>query len=165
MEIPAYVLCLITLHFYGRRIPSSIMFLTSALLLIVTIWISDNPLAMLLVVSLGKLGITGVFAVIYLHATEIFPTVLRSTGLATNSFCGRIGSMLAPVVGRKLGKVSPVATIVIFAVLSFLAGIFTLWLPETKGRRLPDTVQDAEDLAKDQKFFSSSRFDQERKIM
>ncbi len=154
MEIPAYAFCLITLHFFGRRIPLSLMFLTSALLLVVTIWIAEDPLAMLLVVSIGKLGITGVFAIIYLHAAEIFPTVLRSTGLSTSSICGRIGSMLAPVLGRELGKVSPMATILIFAALSFLAGIFTLWLPETKGRKMPDTVQEAEDLAKDQKFFS-----------
>jgi len=42
--------------------------------------IQGYPIAMMVVISLGKFGITGVFAIIYLHAAELFPTVLRSTG-------------------------------------------------------------------------------------
>ena len=42
--------------------------------------ISGYPIAMMIIITLGKFGITGVFAIIYLHAAELFPTVLRSTG-------------------------------------------------------------------------------------
>ena len=159
IEIPSYIVCLLTLHFLGRRLPLAIMFLASSLILFITIGISeDNPTAMLVVISLGKFGITGVFAIIYLHAAELFPTVLRSTGLGTASICGRIGSMLAPIVGRELTNLteSPVATIVIFALLSFVAGVFTLWLPETKGMKLADTVEQGEALGKNQKWYSCS---------
>lgn len=147
-EIPAYIICLIVLHYFGRRIPLAIMYFSSSVLLLVTIGISDIPIAMLVVVSLGKLGIIGVFGIIYLHAAEIFPTVLRSTGLGTSSICGRIGSMLAPIVGRELGKISPMATIVLFAILSCVAGVLTLWLPETKGVKMADTIAEGEALGK-----------------
>ena len=111
---------------------------------------------MMVVITLGKFGITGVFAIIYLHAAELFPTVLRSTGLATASICGRFGSMLAPIVGRELGKKYPEATIVIFAILSLFAGIMTLWLPETKGVKLADTIEEGEALGQNHKWYSFS---------
>ena len=153
IEIPSYAICLVVLHYFGRRIPLALMYLSSSLLLLVTIGISENPTAMLIVVSMGKMGIIGVFGIIYLHAAEIFPTVVRSTGLGTSSICGRIGSMLAPIVGRELGKINPAASIVIFAILSFLAGVLTLWLPETKGLKMADTIAEGEALGKNQKWY------------
>ena len=60
------------------------------------------------------------------------------------------------IVGRELGRISPVATIVIFALLSFVAGVLTLWLPETKGMKLADTIEEQEELGKNQKWYSCS---------
>jgi len=156
MEIPCYIVCMMTLHFFGRRIPLAVMFLSSAIILLITTGISGYPIAMMVVITLGKFGITGVFAIIYLHAAELFPTVLRSTGLATASICGRFGSMLAPIVGRELGKKYPEATIVIFAILSLFAGVLTLWLPETKGVKLADTIEEGEALGQNHKWYSFS---------
>ena len=126
------------------------MFLSSFLILLVTIGIT-SPVAKLAVVSLGKFGIICVFAIIYLHAAEIFPTVLRNTGLGSASMFGRLGSMLAPVVGREL---HPTATISIFASMSMLAGILTLWLPETRGLKMIDTIEEAESLECSKKLIS-----------
>ena len=103
---------------------------------------------MLTVITLGKFGIICVFAIIYLHAAELFPTVLRTTGMGSASMFARVGSMLAPVVGRELGKTNPQATISIFAFLSMIAGVFTLWLPETRGLKMIDTIEEAEALGK-----------------
>ena len=109
-----------------------------------------SPLVLLLaVVSMGKFGIICVFAIIHLHAAELFPTVLRTTGMGSASVFARFGSMLAPVVGRELGKVHPIATIVIFAFLSMIAGFLTLWLPETRGLKMIDTIEEAEALKRD----------------
>ena len=51
--------------------------------------------------------------------------------------------MLAPVIAREL---DPALVITIFATLSLVAGIFTSFLPETKGKKLPDTMEEGEDL-------------------
>ena len=48
------------------------------------------------------------------------------------------------------------ATIVIFALLSFVAGVLTLWLPETKGMKLADTIEEQEEIGKNQKWYSCS---------
>jgi len=46
----------------------------------------------------GKLLIGGAYSLVYLYATELMPTLLRTYGLGTASMVGRIGSILAPYV-------------------------------------------------------------------
>ena len=52
--------------------------------------------------QIGKFGVTCAFAIIYVYAAELFPTVLRSTGMGMCSVMARVGSILAPIVGREL---------------------------------------------------------------
>ncbi len=143
IEIPAYLFCLIVVHFMGRRMPLAIMFIIGGTLLFVTAFM-EKGVGMMVVVMAGKFGIICIFAIIYLHSSEVFPTVVRTSGLGTCSMCGRIGSMLAPIIGRELGQVNRPAAIVIFAVLSIKAGVLTLWLPETRGKKLADTIEEGE---------------------
>lgn len=46
----------------------------------------------------GKFVIGGAYALIYLYATELMPTLLRTYGLGTASMVGRVGSIIAPFV-------------------------------------------------------------------
>ncbi len=46
----------------------------------------------------GKLVIGSAYALVYLYATEVFPTLLRTYGLGTASMVGRVGSVTAPYV-------------------------------------------------------------------
>ena len=140
IEIPAYLSCIYIIHRFGRRMPLVIMFVTSGVLLLSTAFLQDKTAIQVLVMG-GKFGIISIFAII-LHTSEVFPTVIRSSALGTCSTWGRIGSMLAPIIGRELAKVSQESVIVIFAVLSIGAGVGTIWLPETKGKRLPDTLEE-----------------------
>ena len=94
--------------------------------------------------TIGKFGITSAFASIYLVAAELFPTEVRQTGLGSSSMFARVGSMLAPLIGRELSKVNVAIPIVIFAVASLVSGALTLLLPETHGRTIPDTIEEGE---------------------
>ena len=53
---------------------------------------------------------------------------------------GRVGSVLAPIVGRELAKINRSLTICIFSMVALIAGILTLFLPETLGKKLPDSI-------------------------
>ncbi len=152
IEFPAYALTIIVLLFFGRRVPlSGMLFLTGVCYAIVACTPEDYATTLLVVASIGKFGVTAAFAVIYLYAAELFPTVLRQTGLGSSSMCARIGSVLAPPVGRQLGRVNRLIPIVIFAAVSLLGGIATLALPETRGGVLPDSVEEGEEFGKGQR--------------
>ena len=97
----------------------------------------------------GKLCITFSFAVVYLYSAELFPTEIRTTGIGSCSTVGRLGGILAPFVGdlaKPHNLDNPYIPVVIFGLSALLAGIVSLKLPETKGRKLPDTVEEAEQL-------------------
>ncbi|KAH3852055.1 hypothetical protein DPMN_094550 [Dreissena polymorpha] len=46
----------------------------------------------------GKLGASGAFAVIYVFSAELYPTVLRNSGMGASSCCARVGGMIAPYI-------------------------------------------------------------------
>ena len=54
----------------------------------------------------------------------------------------RVGSVLAPIIGREVAKYNRDAVIVIFAVVALISGSLTLFLPETNGKPLPDTIEE-----------------------
>ncbi len=141
IEIPAYTFCIIIVHFLGRRIPLAMMYLSSGVFLLATIFMEEGTWTMV-VSMMGKFGIICLNSVIYLHASEMFPTVVRSAGLCTCSMWGRVGSMVASIVGRELGRVNRSAAIMVFAFPSFTSGLLTFCLPETKGQKLPDTIEE-----------------------
>ena len=50
----------------------------------------------------GKFMITASFAMVYQYATEMFPTIVRNAGIGSCSTFSRIGSIIAPYVGREM---------------------------------------------------------------
>jgi hypothetical protein len=68
----------------------------------------------------------------------------RQTGMGSSSTFARIGSVLAPIVGRELGKHGRVIPILIFGACAALGGFLTLLLPETHGHVLPESIEEGE---------------------
>ncbi|CAK1555151.1 unnamed protein product [Leptosia nina] len=97
--------------------------------------------------SIGVVASFIVFVVVYLHCTELFPTVVRNAAIGFSSMMARVGSMVAPfVVG--LGDKSPWMAAVTFAVLPLCAGCVAFLLPETKGCELMTTIEEGERFGK-----------------
>ena len=46
--------------------------------------------------SIGKIGASAAMATVLLYTAELFPTVIRSSGMGAASFFARIGGMIAP---------------------------------------------------------------------
>jgi len=143
LEILAYTVAIFAFLKLGRRFSlSSFMAFAGAALLLTEA--TENETAKTVLAQLGKFAITASFAMVWQYGAEIFPTQVRNIGLGASSFVSRLGSISAPFIGRELGALNPLIPALIFGITPILGSLLTLLLPETKGRVLPDTIQEGE---------------------
>lgn len=99
----------------------------------------------------GKFGIAAAFAIIYVYSAEIFPTEYRSVGIGACSMCARIGGILSPSVASLADVYDyPPLPLFIFGTLSLISGCLIVFLPETVGCELPQTIEESENFGSDQ---------------
>jgi len=151
LEFFAYTVGIFSFLYLGRRWSTSSFMICSGISLLLTTVVSSTT-GKIVLAQLGKFAITASFAMVYQYAAEIFPTVVRNVGVGSCSFFSRFGSIIAPFVGRELGSVSPIAPVFIFGLTSLLGGFLALFLPETKNKVLPNTIEEGE------KFCSQTQF-------
>lgn len=60
------------------------------------ILISEFRAVSILLVMLGKFGITSAFSMVYVYTAELYPTVVRNMGVGASSMASRLGSILSP---------------------------------------------------------------------
>ena len=88
---------------------------------------------------------------------EVLPTPARSHGFALCMMANRIGGSLAPFVpdlGRVIHTVVPVA---LFTTSCFGSMLAAYLLPETVNRHLPDTLEDVENLRREEETATANR--------
>ncbi|CAG0887216.1 unnamed protein product [Darwinula stevensoni] len=147
IEIPGILLNIFLLSWCGRRtsLVGCMLLSSVACLPIPFLPISSTGSSVKLSLGLlGKLGISSAFSIIYIHSSELFPTVIRSAGLSLVFVTSRIGSTVAPFI-HLMDSVSHDLQFTILGILSFVAGILDSWLPETSGKPLPQTLEDLVD--------------------
>ena len=57
---------------------------------------------MSIVSQFGKFFVTISYNIVFVYSSELFPTVLRGTGMGLCSVMAGLGTILAPVVAREL---------------------------------------------------------------
>ena len=85
------------------------------------------------------------FSIGYIISGEIYPAELRSNGVALCSASARVSGILCPFV-LSLAGVQSWLPGVIFSVFGVTAGVFSFWLPETRGKRLTTTLEEAKEV-------------------
>lgn len=75
-----------------------------------------------------------------LLAVELFPTVVRSSGLAFCTLIGRLGNVVAPQIVFLSHFWTPAAYLAFIIIGSISVILSVCFLPETKGKELPDNM-------------------------
>ena len=78
-----------------------------------------NATAKMICAVVGKFGVAGTFGIVYVHASEMYPTPVRGVGVGLSSAGGRIGGILAPIING-LGKTTSWLPFVVFAALGIV---------------------------------------------
>jgi len=153
VEVPAVVIIIPALAKFGRRLCYCGTFISGGvscgLVAIATFAMSAEQLKKYEFVTigfamLGKFLISMTFAIAYLYTAELFPTKVRNVAVGTASTFARIGSMSAPYIVDLLGAAHAGIPVVIFGIASASAGLFSLMLPETLNKKLPESVAEVE---------------------
>ncbi|XP_019747488.1 solute carrier family 22 member 6 isoform X1 [Hippocampus comes] len=145
VDFPSKFVALGMLGFLGRRVTQALCLLMSALFIFANIFVpADMQAIRTTLACLGKAFTSASFTTVYLYTGELYPTVVRQTGMGLVSTMARVGSMAAPAV-LILDEVVPALPSVVYGGAAVLASGFACLLPETLNVPLPDTIRDVEE--------------------
>ncbi|XP_041108501.1 solute carrier family 22 member 2-like [Polyodon spathula] len=145
VEFPAAFLIIVTIERMGRRIPFTLSNIVSGAACLIAAFIpADEYWAKTLTACIGRLGITMAFEMVCFVNAELYPTFVRNLAVSVCSTLCDIGGIVAPFLLYRLAVIWLELPLVIFGILAFIAGGLVLLLPETKGRPLPETIDDIE---------------------
>uniref|UniRef100_A0A4W2D302 Solute carrier family 22 member 5 n=1 Tax=Bos indicus x Bos taurus TaxID=30522 RepID=A0A4W2D302_BOBOX len=140
VEVPAYVLAWLLLRHLPRRYSmATALFLGGSVLLFVQLVPPELYYLATVLVMVGKFGVTAAFSMVYVYTAELYPTVVRNMGVGVSSTASRLGSILSPYFVY-LGAYDRFLPYILMGSLTILTAILTLFLPETFGTPLPDTI-------------------------
>lgn len=154
VELPAYLLVWPLLDTVGRRWALVSPMFLAGFACVSTIFVpapADNPWFVSAMAYVGKFGIAASFAVIYVFASELYPTVVRGVGMGMSSMVAGSGLILGPHLIR-LGDINRVLPLLIMGLLSVSAAIASFFLPETLGLPVPQTIEEAEEVGKTENY-------------
>uniref|UniRef100_A0A224Y0M8 Putative organic cation transporter n=1 Tax=Panstrongylus lignarius TaxID=156445 RepID=A0A224Y0M8_9HEMI len=112
----------------------------------------------MVVALLGRFCMSAVFAVIILHTSELFPTSNRNSAIGTSLTMAQLGAIVAPFIVDTLGDIAWYIPSTLCGVVSILAGILILLLPETRNKPLMDTLQEVRSIESKEKVSCANCF-------
>ncbi|XP_060648899.1 carcinine transporter [Drosophila nasuta] len=157
VEIPAYIMGRYLGDTLGRRFTNSVSFLIAFVTCIpIVMYATDERFEMLMIylATFIKFLNALTFFTVNLQCLEIYPTCMRQTGLALGTILANAIGVLAPYLVYLGTTVDICAPYYILGTLFLLGGIGVLFLPETLHKKLPDTIEEATNFGRHDKFFS-----------
>nr|KAF6463120.1 solute carrier family 22 member 16 [Molossus molossus] len=143
VEIPAYVFVCLGMDIVGRRNILIISLISSAVFCGVIMVIPKDYYVWSVVTTMaGKFAIGSAFGLIYLYTAELYPTMIRTQAMGSGSMVSRAGSIIAPLC-IYLSSVWIFMPQLLVGILAFVSGMLTLKLPETLGKPLATTWEEA----------------------
>jgi len=133
VEVPADTLGAWLLDRIGRRPTLVGCYVLTAVSCLLSMVLPPG-LATTTVVITGKFAIAAAFACIFVYASELFPTAVRSQAMGLCSASGRLGGITAPFVVQ-LSSVGRSLPFVIFGLSCAAAALCFVRLPETAGAK------------------------------
>ncbi|XP_027853755.2 solute carrier family 22 member 21-like isoform X2 [Aphis gossypii] len=145
VEVPAFLTSWYFMEHFSRRNTQAFSFLFSGIgCIMVNLVAKDYAWFKLILFLSSKYAITMAFNTMYVFTAEMFPTELRMSLFGIASMFGRMGSMFAPQMTLLSAYFGHYVPILLFGIISFMAGALAFLFPETKDQKLPDTVKQAE---------------------
>uniref|UniRef100_A0A8D0DPN6 Uncharacterized protein n=1 Tax=Salvator merianae TaxID=96440 RepID=A0A8D0DPN6_SALMN len=142
VEIPARIGCIFLMQRFGRKkCQAACLFLGGVVCLGISAIPKDIPTLITVLAVIGKCSSAASLSTSYVYSAELFPTVVRQTGVGVCQMSARLAGIIAPLISL-LEKYHTFIPVVIFGSSAVIGGILCCFLPETRGRELQDHVDD-----------------------
>ncbi|XP_036625269.1 solute carrier family 22 member 7 isoform X3 [Trichosurus vulpecula] len=144
VEVPSKMIVYLLVRYVGRRFTLVGALLGTALTVGAGLLLPSGLVTWRLVLGVAGKGFSeAAFTTAYLFTSELYPTVLRQTGLGMTNLVGRLGGSLAPLATLLEGMWIPLPKVT-YGGVALLASATAFLLPETRHAELPETIQDVE---------------------
>ncbi|XP_010750841.1 solute carrier family 22 member 6 isoform X2 [Larimichthys crocea] len=145
VDIPAKIIMTVSMSFIGRRPSQSGALILAGITILINVLVPyEQQTVRTCLAVMGKGCLAASFNCCYLYSGELFPTIIRQNGMGCVSMMARVGAMVAPMVILTRDSI-PWLPGLIYGGAPILSGVAAIFLPETLGSPLPDTIQDVED--------------------
>ena len=143
IQLPGYVYVILTLErpLFGRKRSMFGFLVLSGICLLVHPMLAPKSITKVTVSMIGRFAANCSYTILNLYTAELYPTVVRGVGVGFSLVISRVGTILAPYI-LLIGTYYPL----VFGFGALTAGALTLFLPETLGTTLPETIQDGEQI-------------------
>uniref|UniRef100_G3QBQ0 Solute carrier family 22 member 6 n=1 Tax=Gasterosteus aculeatus aculeatus TaxID=481459 RepID=G3QBQ0_GASAC len=145
VDIPAKIIVTVSMSLIGRRQSQMGSLIIAGITILINLLVPyDKQTARTCLAVMGKGCLAASFNCCFLYSGELFPTIIRQNGMGWASMMARVGAMVSPMVLLTADYI-PWLPGLIYGGAPILSGVAAMFLPETLGSPLPDTIQDVED--------------------
>uniref|UniRef100_A0A669QJ91 Major facilitator superfamily (MFS) profile domain-containing protein n=1 Tax=Phasianus colchicus TaxID=9054 RepID=A0A669QJ91_PHACC len=143
VELPGRICCIYLLQWFGRKKVQAVLLLLAGLMCLIIVGIpEDQAVAITVLAVIGKFAACASFSTSYVYSAELFPTIIRQSGVGLCSMAARVAGIIAPLI-RLLEQYHKAIPMAVYGSATVLGGLLCFLLPETRGVDLPDdTVTD-----------------------
>ncbi|XP_046745586.1 carcinine transporter-like [Diprion similis] len=150
-ELPAALLLVLYLDKWGRRWMSFFSMLLCAIFSFIALAMPTGATRVAMGI-IARFGVNLAGNIGFQYAAEMLPTVVRAQGVSLIHTFGYIAHIIGPYVVY-LHDVSTHLPLTVLGLLSLVVAVQSLFLPETLGQDLPQTLQDGNDFGIEQNFW------------
>ncbi|KAM4018171.1 solute carrier family 22 member 6-B-like [Anomaloglossus baeobatrachus] len=144
VDIPAKFISYFVMTYLGRRVLQAACLILAGIAILVNIFVPEDLQAVRTSMAVfGKGCLAASFNCAYLYTGELYPTVIRQSGMGLGTMVARLGGIVAPLV-QMTAEYYIHLPLIIYSLCPILSGIAACFLPETLGVPLPETIQDVE---------------------
>lgn len=144
-EIPSSLLTFFLVNKINRRV--SLLVLTTISGIFSIFGVTNNEViperVQMVIEVVSFFGACTCFDILLIYSIELFPTCVRNSALALIRQALVLGGVLAPVLVAK-GRKKKFWSFGVFGLAICCCGLFTVCLPETRGRSICDTMEEEE---------------------
>ncbi|KAL2340792.1 hypothetical protein Fmac_008732 [Flemingia macrophylla] len=147
-ELPSALIVFLFINKFNRR--TSLLFFTtlsSVFSLMATIQVDPWTNLQIVFELVSFFSACSAFSISIIYTTELFPTCVRNSALAMARLSMMVGGTLSPLL-VSAGRQNKFLCYGVFGLGIAFSGVFGIFLPETKGRPLSDTMDEEENKEK-----------------